>query len=86
MRTLETLLQRAHPDAAFGAAEAFVLMTLAFFLGMVFAILVGAWVLHRRARRPSPHVQLLMELDKPDRPAPKKAPGQPWERDADWWK
>ncbi len=93
MNTLLSLLNSGHSEAARSlAAETFVLVTLGFFAGMVISLLIGAWVLHRRATRPKPHRQLLMELDesyppprKPKSPQPPED-SKPWEKDGDWWK
>ncbi len=79
-------------EAAPGST-AFVLLTLAV-LGFLFAgFACGAWVLYRREKRPTPHQQLLMELENEDH-AGQLAAGEhgtiaqelkPWEREADWW-
>lgn len=64
-------------------------MTLAFFSGMVLAVIVSAWILYRRANRPPPHVQLLMEMDEEAERSSKavlRATHSPWQREADWWK
>jgi len=91
MRTLLHLLNQGHGSTTpVGAAEVFVLLTLGFFLGMVIALGIGAWVIYRRTTRPSSHRQLLMELDGAEDPEPRSASSstsaEAWERDADWWK
>jgi hypothetical protein len=91
MRALFELLNQAHGSKTpVGAAEVFVLLTLGFFLGMVLALGFGAWVLYRRSKYPSPHRQLLMELDGEEDPEPRSAStstsAEAWERNADWWK
>lgn len=91
---MKTLLHHLSQNTATGevipAAEAFVLMTLAFFAGMVVAVACGAWVIHRRTTRPKPHRQLLMEMqDAQERPSEKKVATptlKAWEQDSDWWK
>jgi hypothetical protein len=91
MKTLLHHLSQGQGNLApAGAAEVFVLLTLGFFLGMILAVAIGAWVLHRRANHPSSHRQLLMELDGEEQPAPRStstsSSAESWERDADWWK
>jgi len=90
---MNTLLHHLSQNTARGdaipAAEAFVLLTLGFFGGMVVAVAISAWVLHRRSTRPKPHRQLMLEMEeeteaKESRPA--KEERKPWEQDGDWWK
>lgn len=68
----------------------FTLGTLFFILGIIAA---WAWMLWRRNNRPQPHEQLLMELHHDDDDeatpagdAPPSTAGEPWEREADWWR
>jgi hypothetical protein len=87
MKTLSSLLDQAHPEAAsVRAGEAFALVTTGFFLGMVLALLLSAWVLHRRATRPKPHRKLMMEMEMEEEAEQELQTGRDWERDADWWK
>lgn len=88
---MKTLLHHLSQNTATGevipAAEAFVLMTLAFFAGMVVAVACGAWVIYRRATKPKPHRKLLMEMQGDERHPAMPAPQlRAWEREADWWK
>ena len=86
------------PDHHFGqvtelaaGSEAFVLMTLGF-LGFLFGAFVAAGiVLWRRQTHPEPHRRLLMEMEQQDSAQQASTAaggdaGQPWEREADWWK
>ncbi len=90
MKTLLHLLtQNTAKGEVIPAAEAFVLLTLGFFAGMVMAVAFGAFILYRRANRPKPHHQLLMELNAENESiAQHTAPSQThsWAQDADWWK
>lgn len=87
---LHHLSQHTARGDAIPAAEAFVLLTLGFFGGMVVAVAFAAWVLYRRSTRPKPHRQLLLEMEEeePKNPAETRAQEsrKPWEQDADWWK
>ena len=86
MNTLHQLLQGANPQRTHLGEEGFVLLTLGFFGGMILAILCSAWVLHRRATRPKPHLELLLELQEEEQKTATEAKGAPWERSSDWWK
>ncbi len=89
---LHHLAQNTARGEAIPAAEAFVLLTLGFFGGMVVAVAVSAWVLYRRSTQPKPHRQLMLEMEEETERAERRESGpakeerMPWEKDADWWK
>ena len=71
------------------AMDFFVLATLGFLFFLLACFGAWAWLLWRRAQKPSPHVKLLMEVDEMERKPAETAPTEPpapWERPADWWK
>lgn len=89
------------PDATVYAANTaamdwFVIATLCFFFFLLGCFATAAWQIWRRATRPEPHVQLLMELaesdadriiEKADEKKPDEGPKpEPWEKKPDWWK
>jgi MFS superfamily sulfate permease-like transporter len=94
---MNTLLHHLSQNTARGeaipAAEAFVLLTLGFFLGMVAAVALSAWVLYRRSAKPEPHRRLLLEMEEREQHTelsrsepPQADQQQAWEQDPDWWK
>ena len=76
------------------AMDLFVLATLGFLFFLLGCFATWAWLIWRRSNRPEPHVQLMMELDEPERPAKDEKgvkpteteEAAPWERPGDWWK